>query len=214
MRMRKRALLMVILAGSCMMANPVYASGWQQDQKGYWYENEDGSYWTDGWHWVNNKCYYFNKEGYCLLDTVTPDGYQVDATGAWVENGVVQEQTPSVRNLEGLYGWHNEYGDALLNITWQGDHYQVEGNTVQGQNYHTGDIAGNMEMISSTVGRLNFGSYKLTLIWVNPSHIIVEEEGYPDYSSDLGEGSVSLGWNVCFSGDYYYEGLPEVWEPF
>ncbi len=68
-------------------------------------------------------------------------------------------------------------------------------------------------MVSSTVGRLNFGSYKLTLIWADTSHIIVEEEGYPDYSSNLGESSNSLGWNVYFSGDYY-EGLPGVWEPF
>lgn len=212
----KKTALLMALAGSCMMVNPAYAAGWKQDQKGYWYENENGSYWRDGWQWINNRCYYFNEEGYCLLDTVTPDGYQVDATGAWVENGIVKEQEPasSAQNLEGLYGWHNEYGDALLNIKKQGDGYYVEGNTVQGQSYHTGDITGNMVMISDTVGCLDFGNYKVTLIWAASDHIIVEEDGYPDGSSYLEGGSVSLGWNVGFSGDYYYEGPPEEWEAY
>ena len=49
-----------------------------------------------GWHWIDGnydgvgECYYFGENHYILTDTVTPDGYTVNADGAWVENGVVQ----------------------------------------------------------------------------------------------------------------------------
>ena len=50
-------------------------------QKGWWYQNDDGTYLKDGWKWVNGKCYYFTSDGYCLTGTQTPDGYTVDASG-------------------------------------------------------------------------------------------------------------------------------------
>jgi len=48
------------------------------------------------WQWIdgNNdgiaECYYFDRAGYMLANTSTPDGYQVNASGAWVQNGAVQ----------------------------------------------------------------------------------------------------------------------------
>ena len=39
------------------------------------------------------ECYYFDWNGYCLLNTVTPDGYRVNENGAWIVDGVVQVQT-------------------------------------------------------------------------------------------------------------------------
>lgn len=213
---KRKMLLLAVLAGSCIMASQAYAAGWRQDQNGYWYENDNGSYWINGWHWIGGKCYYFNESGYCLLNTVTPDGYQVDSTGAWIVDGVVQiqEEAPSRQSLEGLYGWHEEYGDAVLNITRQGDGYCVQGTTVQGMNYHMGDLKGHMTMINDTVGRIQLGDYRLTLIWATPDHIIVEEEGYPEYSDEQSDDFVSVGANVFFSGDYYYEGPPEAKESF
>ena len=38
------------------------------------------------------ECYYFNGDGYMLANTTTPDGYTVNADGAWTVNGVVQTQ--------------------------------------------------------------------------------------------------------------------------
>ncbi len=54
---------------------------------------------ADGWNWVDpnqagvSECYYFNDDGTYLTNTTTPDGYLVDANGAWVENGIVQTKT-------------------------------------------------------------------------------------------------------------------------
>ena len=53
-----------------------------------------------GWQWITDKdgvtrCYYLNPfpdnlGGAALLDGTTPDGYTVNADGAWTVNNVVQ----------------------------------------------------------------------------------------------------------------------------
>lgn len=82
--------LAVILASSMSMTS--FAGQWQQDTTGWWYQNDDGSYFNGGWQWIEGKCYYFTPEGYCLINTTTPDGYTVDGSGAWIVNGAVQKQ--------------------------------------------------------------------------------------------------------------------------
>ena len=37
-----------------------------------------------------SECYYIDSNGYMLANTTTPDGYQVNADGQWVENGTVK----------------------------------------------------------------------------------------------------------------------------
>ena len=90
--MKKKWFLTAMTDGLLMMllAMPVFAAEWKQDETGWWYQNDDGSYLKDGWNWIDGRCYYFDEAGYCLLDTVTPDGYTVDASGAWTVDGVVQ----------------------------------------------------------------------------------------------------------------------------
>lgn len=90
----RRKLLVTVAAGlmSLALSIPVFAGEWKQDETGWWYQNEDGSYLSSGWTWVDGRCYYFTSEGYCLIDTQTPDGYTVDASGAWIVDGVVQTQ--------------------------------------------------------------------------------------------------------------------------
>ena len=36
------------------------------------------------WHWYAGAWYYQGADGAMLADTTTPDGYSVDATGAWI----------------------------------------------------------------------------------------------------------------------------------
>ncbi len=72
-----------------------------------WYYNKTLAYWTymddeslelakNCWKWIdgNNdgiaECYCFNETGRLYVNTTTPDGYQVNENGAWIENGVVQ----------------------------------------------------------------------------------------------------------------------------
>jgi len=78
-------------------------TGWYIDQAGDTYflhdvsDNTLGRMYT-GWHWIKGadgqeRCYYFNPNsdgfrGRVLKNTTTPDGYAVDANGAWTINGV------------------------------------------------------------------------------------------------------------------------------
>ncbi len=79
---------------------------WIQDNVGWWYRNSDGSYTTSNWQYINGQWYYFWESGYMAtgwvyvdgywyyLDAVngnmyasrmTPDGYYVTASGAWIQ---------------------------------------------------------------------------------------------------------------------------------
>ncbi|MCI8453482.1 MAG: peptidase A26 [Lachnospiraceae bacterium] len=60
---------------------------------GRWYYFESGGQMATGWRWVDGRCYCLAKpDGYMYSDTVTPDGYTVDGSGAWTLDGVVQTQ--------------------------------------------------------------------------------------------------------------------------
>lgn len=91
----KKTFMTAILAGlmAVSMSMTAFAGQWQQDAKGWWYQNDDKTYLKDGWKWVDGKCYYFTSDGYCLTGTQTPDGYTVDASGAWIVDDVVQTQS-------------------------------------------------------------------------------------------------------------------------
>ena len=62
----------------------------------YYYNSKD--YYKSCWQWLdlNNdgiyECYYFNVLGHIYKNGTTPDGYQVNANGEWVVNGVVQRK--------------------------------------------------------------------------------------------------------------------------
>lgn len=60
--------------------------GWQYiDEKWYYLDEQNGNM-KIGWQYINDKWYYLDMQsGACLLDTITPDGYQVDKNGAWIE---------------------------------------------------------------------------------------------------------------------------------
>ncbi len=65
-----------------------FAGSWEEDSKGWWYKNDDGSYPRSTWFTfaTTGKQYYFNNEGYLLVNTTTPDGYKVGSDGAYLES--------------------------------------------------------------------------------------------------------------------------------
>lgn len=92
-RMKKAIAIVIATATMASQAMPAMAAEWKQNEIGYWYQEDNGSYPTNSWKWINGKCYYFDSNGYMLANTTTPDGYTVDATGAWTVNGAVQTQS-------------------------------------------------------------------------------------------------------------------------
>lgn len=58
-------------------------SGWETGESGlYRYRKPDGTYVSNGWLNVDDELYYMNEEGYMLSDTITPDGFYVNISGA------------------------------------------------------------------------------------------------------------------------------------
>lgn len=118
--MRKKLMIVATAALiSAMLSIPAFAAEWKSDASGWWYQNDDGSYPSNGWTWVDGKCYYFTPEGYCLINTQTPDGYTVDANGAWIVDGMVQTQEN-----------HSQVADGTL-IQWNGLNFTVPSGFVQ-----------------------------------------------------------------------------------
>lgn len=85
----------LIAAITILMAMPVFAGQWVQDDNGWWYDNGDGMWPSETWKWIDGngdgiaECYYFNGNGYMLKNTSVM-GYSVDENGAYVIDGIVQ----------------------------------------------------------------------------------------------------------------------------
>jgi len=84
--MKKMKVFLATMVISMLSVIPVFAGEWRQSNGRWWYENEDGGYPASQWQEIGGKHYYFGADGYMLENTVTPDGYQVGADGAWIEN--------------------------------------------------------------------------------------------------------------------------------
>ena len=129
---------------SMLASSTVFAGQWKSDNNGWWYQNDDGSYPTNTWQWIDgngdgiSESYYFNENGYMLANTVTPDNYTVNADGAWTVNGVVQTQgqstaTNPVQNYDEQYPLKGRVEKYLGNENgflcwyWTGPHVILEG---------------------------------------------------------------------------------------
>lgn len=97
--MKRVKLLIVSAVLSLAMSLSAFAGQWNQDSGGWWYQNDDGTYPVNSWQWIDgnadgvSECYYFNENGYCLMNTTAPDGKTVDSNGALIISGIVQTKT-------------------------------------------------------------------------------------------------------------------------
>ncbi len=104
MKKRKRfALTLGAAIGLSLLTSiPAFAGEWKQDNTGWWWQENDGTYPTNTWCWLDgnqdgiSECYYFNEAGYLLTNTFTPDGYWVNGYGAWIDNGAIQGKSSIV----------------------------------------------------------------------------------------------------------------------
>ena len=97
--MRKYGMKIAVAAAVFCMAVPfaAFAGTWRSDANGMWYQFDDGSYPKGRWAWIDTdndgmaEGFYFDQNGYVLRNTTTPDGYQVNELGAWVQDGEVHD---------------------------------------------------------------------------------------------------------------------------
>lgn len=108
--MRHFKVIFTMIVLSVLISATVYAGQWEKNELGWWYNNGDGTWPANTWQWLdeNNdgvaECYYFDQDGYCLINTNTPDGWIVNENGAWIINGIVQTQNvgismPAINNI-------------------------------------------------------------------------------------------------------------------
>lgn len=143
----KKKLFTAVIAGVMMMAMSMtsFAAGWQKNDTGWWWQRSNGSYPTGEWKWIDGnadgivECYYFDANGYMLADTTTPDGYTVNADGAWTVDGAVQKRAA-----------HPEIGDEVA---------AAEGTTAA-------DVSGAVTD-GSTVAQITLNSELADLIRIN-----------------------------------------------
>lgn len=94
------------IMATLVLSSTAFAGTWKQTDGRWWYQNDDGSYPANGWQWIDSnndglaESYYFDEAGWMLANTVTPDGYTVNANGAWTENGVVQTKNVGVQKVQ------------------------------------------------------------------------------------------------------------------
>lgn len=115
------------LAAMFLLSVTAYAGDWKQNNVGWWWQENDGSYPTNQWKLINGTWYYFDQTGYMVHDrwigdyylgtdggmltnTMTPDGYQVDASGKWV---------PAVQAINVLEAFVNSRQYMQYTSSWQ-----------------------------------------------------------------------------------------------
>lgn len=132
-RMKKTLyILTAIMLITMMTSFTVWAGKWRMGDGKWWYDNENGTYLVNGWHWVDGngdgmaECYFFDENGWILTNSMTPDGYQVDANGAWNINGIVQiKPVVEVKRNDNIpadaieYNGHHYYFYQGVCKTWE-----------------------------------------------------------------------------------------------
>ena len=110
------------LLSAALLSTPVLAGEWRANSTGFWYVNDDGSYPTYAWQWIDGdgdgvyQCFAFDENGYLMLNQTTPDGYLVGEAGAWFDGVTPVNRTYPVGTyvaptpIEGLrkYGYASD----------------------------------------------------------------------------------------------------------
>lgn len=103
----KKKLMTAVLTATMALAMSINALayvpvvGWKSEQLGdstHWHYDKTGygNFAVNEWLWIDGngdgiaECYNFDSTSFMRANTVTPDGYTVNADGAWVIDGVVQ----------------------------------------------------------------------------------------------------------------------------
>ena len=95
--MKKKFMTLALTAAmAASMGMTAFAGQWVQNTTGWWWQEDNGSYPVSQWKWLDGnqdgtyECYAFDSNGYMYANTTTPDGYTVNADGAWTIGNSVQ----------------------------------------------------------------------------------------------------------------------------
>lgn len=143
---RSAAFLAAITAMLAAAPLTVYGEGWTQDERGRWYEQQDGSYPAGEWMEIDGSWYHFDENGYMQT------GWYRDSRGRryWLGNdgkmlknqickleGVVYQidETGSCTPQRGYTGWIQE-GDRWWYLNSRGSWPSSSWQQIKGEWYH------------------------------------------------------------------------------
>ena len=181
MKKRISILTLVVMLLVCLIPLNVSAKSgkWKQNSKGWWYEYSDGSYAKETFVTINNKTYYFNKNGYMVTGwkQIKNKWYYFNSNGAmktgWVKYGnkwYYMNAKNGQMTVGWLY-WKNKY--YYLNssgtmrtgwLYWKNKYYYFNSDgqmmtgwiTWKGNNYYTNS---NGELITNKTFTVGGKSY-------------------------------------------------------
>lgn len=150
--MKRKILTALTIGLTVLSTTPVFAGQWKQNAKGYWYQNDDGSYPASAWRSIDGKWYYFKPDGYMNTGWIKVNGqwYYCEQSGEMRTADLPTDVMTFKFNADGscsnFYtnktpstqaGWSN-YGTSSLS-TWA--NAILEGNIVyyNGQYWATPD---------------------------------------------------------------------------
>lgn len=107
-----------VLAAVSVLSMTVQAGEFIDQGNGRIYYDTGEAFDYSGWHWIMRtdglaRCYYFSN-GYVWQNTRTPDGCQVDDTGAWIENGQVMTKSTYEAGMGRETNWWNFGGEYSI----------------------------------------------------------------------------------------------------
>ena len=109
-------------------------AGWQQNETGWWYQNDDQSYISNGWSQINGQWYLFDSSGYMLT------GWQ-NVNGTWYYMNGSGAMLTGWQNINGTWYYMNGSGAMLtgwqdIGGTWY--YFETSGAMVTGDRYIDG----------------------------------------------------------------------------
>lgn len=98
---------------STILAMPVFAGTWKQDNVGWWYERDDKSFPKSIWEQIDGSWYYFNENGY-MLSNQWFGNYYLGSTGN--TNTVVDGYQAGRRYISRLHSLQAAQNQITLRI--------------------------------------------------------------------------------------------------
>lgn len=91
---------MLGVVSSILLNSTAFAGEWLKISDSLWlYAQENNEIdFKERWQWIDSnndgmaECYYFDPEGFLLINGTTPDGYTVNSDGKWIVNGGIQSK--------------------------------------------------------------------------------------------------------------------------
>lgn len=166
-------------------------AGWEQSGENWYYRDDDGRLRGNGWHWIDgnkdgvSECYYFDENGVMAKSCRIGD-YEVNADGAWIENGQVQTGNANASAASGT----SSYIDLIMKAAQTSgvSPYVLAAMIIQEQGK-----SGNSPLISGSYGSYA-GYYNFYNINAYAHNGMTAVESGLKYASESGNGN--RPWNT------------------